>query len=158
LDYFRSDDAPLFCERDAEAAECAALLGHYETRILLLHGRTGIGKSSFIRAGLVPKLEALGGFSFLHADPNSQFPTFIRCTDDPVRRIRRTIHDALALDEKIRDLEVCQKAKAAIGSVRTGIDAADGILQALDLICGELKNTLVLIVDQCEEIITLQAG
>jgi hypothetical protein len=158
LDYFHSQDAPLFCERDAEAAECAAFLGHYETRILLLHGRTGIGKSSFLRAGLVPKLELLGGFSFLHADPYSQTPTFIRCTDNPVRRIRRTIEDALTLDYNIQALELRNKAKAALGSFKSASGAADNILQTLELICGVLKHTLVLLVDQCEEVITLQSG
>ena len=35
----------------------ALLLDHSETRILVLHGESGVGKSSFLRAGVLPYLE-----------------------------------------------------------------------------------------------------
>jgi hypothetical protein len=162
LDYFHSEDAPLFCEREAEAAECATILGHFETRILLLHGRSGIGKSSFLRAGLVPALEARTGFCFLRADPQSLSPTFIRCTHDPIGRIRKTIEEALVSDGDMHGLKEHnrKKAKAALTAISSESDTelADAILGVLELLSGDLKDTLVLIVDQAEEVITLQPG
>jgi hypothetical protein len=161
LDYFRSEDAPLFCERETEAIDCATILGNFGTRILLLHGRSGVGKSSFLRAGLVPVLEARTSFCFIHADPHSRSPTFIRCTHDPIRRIRRTIADALAAGD-LRTLkdDKREKASARLGEApREGcVESAEVILSVLELLSGHLKDTLVLIVDQCEEVITLQAG
>jgi hypothetical protein len=159
LHYFHAGDAPLFCEREDEAAECVALVGHYETRILLLHGRSGVGKSSFLRAGLVPALERQTGFCFLHADPSSRLPTFIRCTANPVERIRKTIDEALHLSDRMQGLkdEVRENAKRVLkSSFSTGIQSADAILQTLQMLSGSLKDTLVVVVDQCEEVITLR--
>jgi hypothetical protein len=43
-------------DRDVDA--CIQRFSSAETRILLLHGNTGCGKSSFLRAGLIPGLKS----------------------------------------------------------------------------------------------------
>src|SRR5262249_2865625 len=47
----------LFSGRDADIVRFAATLDRPDTRILILHGESGLGKSSFLRAGVVPYLE-----------------------------------------------------------------------------------------------------
>src|SRR5690349_11858128 len=54
LDYYNHRDWLLFAERSAETAACGELLGNCGTKLLLVHGPTGTGKSSFLRAGLFP--------------------------------------------------------------------------------------------------------
>ena len=60
LDFFRENEAPLFVEREKEIDECAQLLTGFGIKILLLQGTSGSGKSSFLRAGLVPRLKVVG--------------------------------------------------------------------------------------------------
>ncbi|MFA1541811.1 nSTAND1 domain-containing NTPase [Actinomadura monticuli] len=51
---FRERDAEIFFGRDEMADELTGLLRH--RRLTILAGRSGIGKSSFLHAGLVPRL------------------------------------------------------------------------------------------------------
>src|SRR5262249_35431150 len=82
-------EAMLFAGRGSHVQRCASILSQAETRILLLHGQTGCGKSSFLRAGLIPALEQHGfGYLFLrhyaNEDDKQGQPVFIRCTADPL--------------------------------------------------------------------------
>ena len=54
---FDSEDRGLFTGREDDTIRCAGLLDEAATRGLLLHGGGGVGKTSFLRAGLVPHLE-----------------------------------------------------------------------------------------------------
>jgi DNA-binding winged helix-turn-helix (wHTH) protein len=56
LDYYTEQDADLFFGRKPEVeAICSQILAH---RSFILHGRSGVGKSSIIRAGLMPRLKS----------------------------------------------------------------------------------------------------
>lgn len=64
LDY---DDQMIFKGRDTDVRRCAKKLAKPALRILLLHGASGVGKSSFLRAGLVPYLvNAKVGYAFIN--------------------------------------------------------------------------------------------
>jgi hypothetical protein len=54
LDYYEEVDSPLFRERDEDVNICKKLLLGFTTKLLLLQGSSGSGKSSFVRAGLIP--------------------------------------------------------------------------------------------------------
>ncbi|HWP43371.1 MAG TPA: winged helix-turn-helix domain-containing protein [Blastocatellia bacterium] len=63
LDYFTEQDAALFFGREEEAEKiCSQILAH---RSFILHGRSGVGKSSILRAGLMPRLKAMGHSVFV---------------------------------------------------------------------------------------------
>src|SRR4029079_196363 len=86
LAFYGIEDRLLFSGRDRDVDVCIQRLASAETRILLLHGNTGCGKSSFLRAGLIPGLEERGfGYFFLRDAEGS--PLFIRCGPDPLGRI-----------------------------------------------------------------------
>src|SRR5215216_1301273 len=56
LDYYTEQDARLFFGREFEVESiCSQILAH---RSFILHGRSGVGKSSIIRAGLMPHLKS----------------------------------------------------------------------------------------------------
>ncbi len=63
LDYYTEQDAGLFFGREPEVeAICSQILAH---RSFILHGRSGVGKSSIVRAGLMPRLKSEGHLAFV---------------------------------------------------------------------------------------------
>lgn len=73
LYFFREQDAEVFFGRCQQINTLFhALTGtvHASDPVLLLHGRSGVGKSSFLAAGLVPRLKAAGNdVHYLRYDP-----------------------------------------------------------------------------------------
>ncbi len=57
---FRRGDARLFYGRSREIYQLCCKLIHESSRLLLLDGYSGTGKSSLLQAGLIPRLEAQG--------------------------------------------------------------------------------------------------
>jgi len=57
LRYFRRKDAPLFFGRTIEMLQFFELITNPDVRIIRLYGNTGVGKSSFLAAGVLPRLE-----------------------------------------------------------------------------------------------------
>ena len=85
LDYYTERDASLFFGREHEVdAICSQILAH---RSFILHGRSGVGKSSILRAGLMPKLKAQGHRVFV-----------IRSFTDPVHQMVSMLSDACGVD------------------------------------------------------------
>ena len=63
LDYYTEQDAGLFFGREPEVETiCSQILAH---RSFILHGRSGVGKSSIVRAGLMPRLKSEGHLAFV---------------------------------------------------------------------------------------------
>ena len=85
LDYYTEQDASLFFGREQEIeAICSQILAH---RSFVLHGRSGVGKSSILRAGVMPRLKAHGHLVFV-----------IRSFTDPVHQMLNSISEALDVD------------------------------------------------------------
>ena len=59
LYYYREQDAELFFGRCQDIVDLFALIKKPEP-IILLHGGTGVGKSSFLQAGLMPRIKSNG--------------------------------------------------------------------------------------------------
>lgn len=168
LDYFTAADAPLFGQRDVEIDDMLTRLFNFDTRAVLLHGETGTGKSSFLRAGLCPRLQRLPveetrKFFFLHEtrpDDSTGDPLLIRATDDPVARIYDALRDGADAERSnfsdrvrasIREAlsePVPYDRHKAIGPILTALKALTAPPQAA---------TFVLLVDQAEEVLTLPA-
>jgi hypothetical protein len=94
LDFYKERHAALFQEREEQVVDCVRLLSSYNVKILLMHGSSGAGKSSFLRAGLIPALKGMVGRRptssaqavFLNAGKG-----VVRCTSDPTRAIAAAI-------------------------------------------------------------------
>lgn len=166
---YEVEDELLFSGRKVERRRCLQLLAQAETRVLILHGQTGCGKSSFLRAGLIPELERNGNaYVFLRRrqdGPDSKAsPVFIRCGHDPIARIAEEIF--LFTGEKISvpmgdgtvstvDLEAARHGNKSLADfIKACARDSDVLLKALAVICKRLPYTLVLILDQVEEVIT----
>lgn len=165
LSYFEPDDALLFTGREQDVIECADLLARSETRLLFLHGATGCGKSSFLRAGLIPFLEHDDlGFGFLKNDINGDLTSiFVRATGKPLVELAKKVCD-FAKSEKGGRAEYywlnLPEIMAQYGSETEFIDKVssdpDLLIQVLGEIAIRLPQTMVLIIDQGEEVITLK--
>lgn len=84
---FEAEDRALFTGREDDTVRCAGLLDEAATRGLLLHGAAGVGKSSFLRAGIIPHLEteAVGYWALRDRTPEEGIATESAC---PVVAIR----------------------------------------------------------------------
>ena len=79
LDYYREEDSDYFFGRESEIELiCSKILSH---RCFLLYGRSGVGKSSIVHAGLLPALKKRGYHSCSirsYQNPLSDLQTAIR--------------------------------------------------------------------------------
>lgn len=101
LDYYVHDDRALFAGRDDDVQRFSQLLDDGRTKLLVLHGESGIGKSSFLRAGLIPFLEdECVGYQFVRNrsvstlsddETDSSSVMFIRATNDLFGQLAQSI-------------------------------------------------------------------
>lgn len=166
LSFYGPEDAPLFAGRDNDITRCAYALGDPATRCLILQGATGCGKSSFLRAGLIPYLVSEDvGFDFLKEDKVKAL--FVRSTDKPLVELAKTVYDFAGRDMRYTTPKGEERLLGLPG-VLAGYAQADFIAEAgnsprllidvLGKIAAKLRRTLVLIIDQAEELFTLDVG
>ena len=84
LQYYTRQERALFTGRDGDVARFARILDDAGTGLLVLHGESGCGKSSVLRAGVIPFLEEeCHGFRFLRDRKSSEVePVLVRATGD----------------------------------------------------------------------------
>ncbi|MEK6407039.1 MAG: hypothetical protein AABN34_08765 [Acidobacteriota bacterium] len=167
LSYYEPADAPLFAGRDSDVIECADLLACSETRILVLHGSTGCGKSSFLRAGLIPFLEHDElGFGFLKDDKDGKLKSIlVRSTGKPLVELAKKVCDFARADVTLKkaggkEYKLNLPDTVAAYSDEEFIEKASNdpslLIDCLGKMARRLPKTLVLIIDQGEEVITLK--
>lgn len=160
-------DRALFAGRDDDTLRFAQLLDEPGTRLIILHGESGVGKTSFLRAGVVPFLEReCVGYRFAR---DGDTVLLVRATNDPVAQIAAALttfcaaplaHRTPAGADAAADLPAV--FRAAVGE-RTGRDALRDALRADPALLGRLLADLgrvlpftpVLVIDQAEEVFTL---
>jgi WD40 repeat protein len=93
LSFYTEADAPLFFGRDAERQ---VIMGNLRaSRLTLLYGASGVGKSSLLRAGVAARLRDLARHALLEGGASCYVPVvFSAWKDDPVEDLAREIEDA----------------------------------------------------------------
>jgi hypothetical protein len=162
----------LFAGRDDDIARFARVLGRPETRVLVLHGESGVGKSSFLNAGIIPYLEdAAIGFQFHDEVGETGSVVFVRSTDDPAGQIADVLADFAARpyryttpagDEQVVDLAAVLAGALEIDGLPARAAVRNALLdeparldRALRALASAVPFTLVLVIDQAEEMFTL---
>lgn len=119
LDYYEARDAGIFFGRRQETQYLTSLI--HAHRLVLLYGASGVGKTSLLLAGAVPRLE--------QAEPPYQ-TVYVRAFEDPALVIRRAVR------RRLPGVDLPQNSSL--------VDFLDAATQALG-------RTLVIILDQFEE-------
>jgi WD40 repeat protein len=168
LAYYDRADRLLFTGRDADVVRFATTLDQPGTQILVLHGESGIGKSSFLRAGVIPYLEGeCEGYRFLR-DAKGEV-VIIQAAKDPVGRLAERLLDMTenpltyrTLTEVKWKIELRPVLDEALGreanpaTLREALMSDPGLLATLlQRLSAQLPHALVLVMDQVEELFTL---
>ncbi len=130
LDYYTEQDARLFFGRELEVeAVCSQILAH---RSFILHGRSGVGKSSILRAGLMPRLKSEGHQVFV-----------IRSFTDPLHQITSALASMSGLDQPRDgepDLEELIRPSAGLAPERSVIFFLDQFEEFFTLLSEETRK------------------
>jgi WD40 repeat protein len=172
LAYYDREHRALFAGREADVQRFALMLDEADCRMAVLHGQSGVGKSSFLRAGLIPFLEEeCIGYQFLRdrQQVRDEPPLFIRATRDPAGPLAQALCDFCARGEAFatpRNTAVKVDLPGILGrfvpgvpspaALRDALRADTSLLgQVLAALAERLPYTLVLVMDQGEEVFTL---
>jgi hypothetical protein len=168
LSFYVKGDVPLFAGREDDVVRCASLLNLGATRIMMLHGATGCGKSSFLRAGLIPFLESRStGFKFIKADEADEDSKalFVRSTANPLVSTAEAIYGFASNDfqletpigtHSINLFEVLKSYQSKTEFMEQAGKNPKLMVEILRQIATKLSRTLILIIDQAEEVLTLK--
>lgn len=137
---FEAEDAELFFGREEKISELIRkVAGHGFVTLL---GPSGSGKSSLVRAGLVPRLQAEGGWSVGITRPGN----------NPLYELAKVLADdgtgvrGYGLDRRAHEL-----AAELAADPRRLLDVVPTLLQAVPG-----RSRLLLVIDQFEELFTLE--
>lgn len=144
---FESHETHLFFGRDGQSDELLRILA--QNRFVAVVGVSGSGKSSLVRAGLLPTIER--GF-MAGAGSNWRILT-IRPGATPMENLAAALTQSTALEA----------AKLNIGQRQTLVNAAlsrdsFGLIEAARLTRSTSRENLLVLVDQFEEIFRLGSG
>jgi hypothetical protein len=168
---YDTGDRALFAGRDDDVLRFAQILDDPSTRLLILHGESGVGKTSFLRAGVIPYLESeCVGYRFARDQSKGDDPVLlVRATNDPVSQIASAINAFCAKPltyrtprgEKVT-VDLPGVLRAALGgsdepdALRSALGSDPALLgRVLSAVAAPLPFTPVLVIDQAEEVFTL---
>lgn len=146
MQYFEEADAPLFFGRELLVARLVGLLS--ERPMLLVTGASGSGKSSLVRAGLLPALRSRNLLANGSVPPTSaeRWPAFL---------FTPTAHPLEALASCLtRDSESVRAASVLVDDLIEDPRSLDLYARRL-LDQADSSQKLLLVVDQFEEVFTL---
>lgn len=178
LHYYEADLASLFAGRERESRDCAELI--LRTRVLLLHGRTGCGKSSFLRAGVKPQIvQSKFGMTFergFEVIRSGKYPLerfgaqLLKLADDLVEgggsfgdlRLGLRARPGRPVDEDKKN----EARRAVVESIKqkfsdthfrklVKIDC-DAAFEAVSFLSSKLAQQPIFVIDQAEEVFTLR--
>ena len=176
LAYYDREDRALFAGREEDVERFATMLDGAATRILVLHGESGVGKSSFLRAGVIPFLEEeCLGYRFLRdrlagqEQEKQDSVIFVRATNDLFGQLAQALCEFCARPYEYQNpLGELVKAdlpgvlREEIGeevnqwTVRAVLRSDPGLLgKILSSMSARLPFAIILVIDQGEEVFTL---
>lgn len=150
---FQSADAAVFFGREMEIDEGLDLVNRLRrlagSGLVLVVGASGVGKSSLVRAGLVPRLRK-DAESWLVVEP-------FRPRDDPTRELAaalgRTLQQLTGQSYPWQELSARLRDGRDEASLARSAEALRELCHELRLASGRAEAQMLLIVDQLEELL-----
>jgi WD40 repeat protein len=139
---FEFDESHLFFGRDGQSEQLISKLGR--ARFLAVVGTSGSGKSSLVRAGLLPTL--LGGF--MTSAGSDWRIAIMRPGSDPVGNLAEALNSGDVFGSEIEENAAIQTAIAEATLRRGSLGLVDAVRQA----AMPENESLLVLVDQFEEI------
>lgn len=169
LRYYNPNQSKFFAARDKDIVRCYHIF--VDSAILILHGTTGCGKSSFLRAGLKPHLEKARGFSPFGFDEDGELQV-IRSGSDPLDGLLRHIWrefaaciEALENGEELHGGEVQEDIEDVFEQyernenvfVKEVLADPEALIDALVTFENSVEEPPAIVIDQAEEVFTLNS-
>lgn len=163
LRYYRPDQADLFAGRAKEIDECGAMI--FKSRVLLLHGPTGCGKSSFLRAGVKPRIAKLEHGA--QVGGGDQHFEVIRSTGRPLFEFAKFLAKMVGTINASRESEAYGRLRETtdLKALRERFNSQERIdfmsrtpaeiYDAYRAVLGAFEVKPILVIDQGEEVFTL---
>jgi WD40 repeat protein len=150
LDFFREEDVGVYFGRDKEIASTRktleAMAAGRGPRLALVIGSSGSGKSSLVRAGVVPRLKWMSGGTWRVIPP-------FRPQKTPILALAQAL--AAALDKKSEWEAIHQKL---LGDTGTAARALVNYAHDLRMTGDRLTASVLVVVDQFEELLADKAS
>jgi len=143
---FETEDARFFYGRDVESDHLVKCLA--KDRFLAVVGDSGSGKSSLLRAGLIPALHR-GRFSVMTGETSSWRIAISRPGDDPLRELAEALPQFKPEMDEEATARFVATAKEQLAS---GTEGLRNMIAALRVSKG---HNCLLVIDQFEELFTL---
>ena len=141
---FEEDDALLFYGRDRETSQLVGRLA--ADRFLSIVGDSGSGKSSLVKAGLIPALH--GGRFTLQTGEAVRWRVCIARPGDPFREL------AEALTRLAPELSPAESAAFVAEAKRQFESGAEGLRNAVAALQIPNRHRVLIVIDQFEELFT----
>jgi WD40 repeat protein len=141
---FRTDESQLFFGRDGQSEKLLDIFDR--TRFLAVVGTSGSGKSSLVRAGLMPALA--GGIT--QAGSNWRVAV-MRPGHDPIGNLARALNESGVFGPEGEDDEQSAAMRAVI-TVSTLKRGSRGLVEATRQVGSLAGDNLLIVVDQFEEL------
>jgi len=156
---FQEQDAAVFFGRDKEIREGLALLNRLRQfggpRLTLMLGASGSGKSSLMRAGLLPRLKrdqrwvVVGPFRPLKAPFDELAKVFSQRFSQVPQAGTGTTTDVVSVRDRVRWEEHEAKQR---------VEMFLGLIKELRENVGSQEATVLLMIDQCEELLAVDVN
>jgi energy-coupling factor transporter ATP-binding protein EcfA2 len=161
---YTKQDYNVFAGRDDDVFECNAKL--HDVRVLVLHGRTGCGKSSFLRAGLKPRLDLTGLLAQTTGKGDGEGLQILRTGARPLTTVAKAFYDFVARIGTDIKPKAGRRTYAKVSDILEGQSEAEFLVAAGESPARLLRAIIameaavpgiepVFVLDQAEEMWTL---
>ena len=152
---FHEEDAAIFFGRDVEIQHGLELLNRLRqfggARMVIVLGSSGSGKSSLVRAGLLPRLRK-NKDTWLIIDP-------FRPREDPLQELAVVLASAFTEHGEARDWRDIHNAlKQADVSQPLSGNYLNNLVRDLRILANKKEASVLLVIDQTEELLGLTEG
>ncbi|MDQ3013568.1 MAG: ATP-binding protein, partial [Acidobacteriota bacterium] len=143
---FKTEESQLFFGRDEQIIDLLSQL--HRTRFLAVVGSSGCGKSSLIRAGLIPKLKA----GFLVEDRDLWLTATMKPGDAPLRNLAAALLEATGGGGSGQESDQGSDQEIDALTKQLRQFGAEAVTMRLTPVLSDSSSNLLLLIDQFEEI------